>query len=201
MNDLRRRVLTQHGYTLVETMMVLGVIGILSAMAVVQVGTSRNGAKGDAAMRVVLSQMNQAREIAITQRRYVRVTFDAAANQVCIVREDTTSTTTTLALVPFEGAVKFSLITGLPDTPDAFGKTTATTFTSSSGTFASACGSTSVAKFTPDGTLVDWNGRTANGSVFLAIPNIGESARAVTVLGSTGRVRGYRWNGTTWKVV
>jgi hypothetical protein len=35
----------------------------------------------------------------------------------------------------------------------------------------------------------------------LAIPNIGESARAVTVLGSTGRVRGYRWNGTNWKVV
>jgi hypothetical protein len=27
------------------------------------------------------------------------------------------------------------------------------------------------------------------------------SARAITLFGSTGRIRAFRWNGTTWKVV
>ena len=33
----------------------------------------------------------------------------------------------------------------------------------------------------------------------MAIPNVLLSLRAVTVLGSTGHVRGYRWNGLDWK--
>jgi len=37
--------------------------------------------------------------------------------------------------------------------------------------------------------------------VFVTLPNVVLSARAVTVLGSTGRVRGYRWDGSGWKVV
>ncbi len=171
------------------------------ATAAVQIGTTSQALKGDAAMRVVLSQMNQARELAITQRHYIRVTFDTASHQISIVREDTTTTTTILSTVPFEGGAQFTLVTGVPDTPDAFGNSAATSFTSSSGSFASAAGSTSVAKFAPDGTLIDWNGATANGTVFTAVPHIGPSARAVTVLGSTGRVRGYRWDGTAWKVV
>jgi hypothetical protein len=179
----------------------------LSAMAVMQARSTRNAVKGDGAMRVVMAQMNQARELAITQRRYMRVTFDMATNQVTIIREDSSTATTPFPSVPFEGGVTYMTVTGVGDTPDGFvtGTTAtppnATVFISSSGTFASLTSTTTVAKFSPDGTLVDWNGRTANGSVFLAIPNLGVSARAVTVLGSTGRVRGYRWNGQIWKVV
>ena len=47
--------------------------------------------------------------------------------------------------------------------------------------------------FTTDGTLIDSGGTPINGTVFLSIQNQPESARAVTVLGSTGRVRGYKW--------
>ena len=56
-------------------------------------------------------------------------------------------------------------------------------------------------KFTPDGTLRRSGRRTLNGTVFLAMPNSALSARAVTVLGSTGRIRGYRWDGRIWKAV
>jgi prepilin-type N-terminal cleavage/methylation domain-containing protein len=181
------------GYNLIEMMFVMGIMSVLAGMAIVQINASRAALKGDAAMRVVMTQMNQAREMAITQRRYMQVNF-AAPRTVAIVREDTTTTTTPLSAVPFEGGATFSLYAGLPDTPDAFGKSAATTFTSSAGTVA-------VVKFAPDGTLVDANGRTANGSVFLAIPNLILSSRAITVLGSTGRVRAYRWDGSGWKVV
>lgn len=204
MTRLIPRLHDERGYNLIEMMFVLGIMAILAGMSLVQIGTTREAMRGDAAMRVVLSQMNQARELAITQRRYMRVTFTVSAgslNTINIVREDTTTTTTAISSVPFEGGAQFVLVSGLPDTPDAFGKTAATSFTSSSGTFTSVAGSTSVAKFSPDGTLVDWNGRTANGTVFVALPNTAMSARAVTVLGSTGRVRGYRWDGQAWKVV
>jgi prepilin-type N-terminal cleavage/methylation domain-containing protein len=201
MDDIKRRRHSERGYSLVEMMLVVGVIGVVTALAVVQMGPARDNARGDAAMRVVTAQLNQAREQAIGQRRYIRVTFDTTKNQVSMVREDTTATTTTLSIVGFEGGATFTLVSGLPDTPDAFGKATSTAFTSSNGAFASLSGSTSVVKFSPDGTLVDWNGRVANGTVFMALSNIKTSARAVTVLGSTGRVRAYRWDGSAWKVV
>jgi prepilin-type N-terminal cleavage/methylation domain-containing protein len=197
MDALRR----QTGYSLLELIFVLGIMGVLTGIAVVQIENSRSAARGDAAMRVVLSQMNRARELAITQRHFMRVVFDTTANEVLVIREDTTATVTVLSTLPFEGGAGFSLVAGLPDTPDAFGDTAATWFTSSAGTFSSTAGNTNVAKFTPDGTLVDWNGHTANGSVFVAVPGQAETARAVTILGSTGRVRGFRWDGHTWKVV
>ncbi|HEX7138363.1 MAG TPA: prepilin-type N-terminal cleavage/methylation domain-containing protein [Vicinamibacterales bacterium] len=181
------------GYNLIEMMFVMGIMSVLAAMAVVQINASRAALKGDAAMRVVMTQMNQAREMAITQRRYMQVTF-TTPRTVNIVREDTTATTTKLSSVPFEGGATFGVYTGLPDTPDAFGKTAATYFTSSAGVVTTV-------KFAPDGTLVDANGQTANGSVFLSIPTMVLSSRAVTVLGSTGRVRAYRWDGSGWKVV
>jgi len=198
---LKSRAAREEGFTLIEMMMVVAILGILTGIAVVQLTTTRNMFKGDAAMRVVLSEMNQAREMAITQRRYMRIVFDTTANTVSIVREDTTATTTSLGTWMFEGGAKIQLTAGTGDTPDAFGNSSATAFTSSLGTFNSLTGQTTVAKFAPDGTLVDWNGNVTNGTIFTGIPNMGPSARAVTILGSTGRVRGYRWDGMHWQLV
>jgi prepilin-type N-terminal cleavage/methylation domain-containing protein len=202
MRNVKRRLLAEGGFNLIEMMIVVGITGVLAGMATVQISLSKSSARGDAAMRVVLYQMNQARELAIGQRRYMELTFDTTRNQMNVVREDTTTTTSLVRSIGFEGGATLGLVAGVPDTPDAFGKTLSTSFTSTNGTYASLVGTTTVVKFAPDGTLVDWNGRVANGTVFLTISNSNtNSARAVTVLGSTGRVRGYRWDGRAWKVV
>ena len=158
-------------------------------MAILQINVLKPGLKGDGAMRILLGQLNQARENAITQRRYVRVVF-TPPNLVQVVREDTTTTTTTLSTVSMEGGVVFALVGSLPDTPDQFGRTGAIAF-----------GSVTNVKFSPDGMLVNQDGASANGTAFLAIPNQVLSARAVTILGSTGRIRGYKWNGSIWSRV
>jgi type II secretory pathway pseudopilin PulG len=184
------------GFSLVEMMLVVGLAGVLTGMAVVQIGNSRPGMKGDGAMRVILGQMNQARQIAIQQRRYVRVIFTTPPNTIQVIREDTTTpgacaaTCTVLSVVFLEGNVQFGPVAGVIDTPDAFAAF-------ASGTAASV---TNV-KFAPNGTLVNQDGVLANGTVFLAIPSTALSSRAVTVMGSTGRIRGYKWDGRNWNVV
>lgn len=187
--SLTRGIPCQVGFSLLELMMVVGLTGLVTAIAVMQIGNTRESLQGDGGMRVVLSHFNSARQLAISQRRYMRVSL-TSPNLVEVIREDTTGTTTTLYSASLEGGVQFMLVTGLPDTPDAFGNSSAVDF-----------GAVTNVKFAPDGTLVNQDGQTTNGSVFLAMPNMPLSARAVTVLGSTGRVRGYRWTGAVWKVV
>jgi prepilin-type N-terminal cleavage/methylation domain-containing protein len=196
-NILRRRLAKvgrdQAGMSLIEMVVVVGIIGIMTSMAIVQIANSRVGLKGDGGMRVVLAQVNGARELAISQRRYMRLNF-VAPNLVQVIREDTTSTTTTLSSVVLEGGVTFTVPTMIPltDTPDG----------PSNGGVTNAnginFGAVTNVKFAPDGTLVNQDGVTTNGTICLQIAATPLSARAVTVLGSTGRVRGFRWNGKIW---
>ena len=179
------------GFSALELLMTVGIMGVLMSMAVFQIGQSLPGYRGDGGMRIVIAQINTARELAITQRRKMRLTF-TNGNKVSIIREEVTTpaTTTTLSSVLLEGGAGFNLSAGVPDTPDAFGNSSATYF-----------GTATQIKFDTDGSMTDQSGFTLNGSVFVSLANQPRSLRAVTVLGSTGRVRGYRWDGTRWKLV
>ncbi|HVB38082.1 MAG TPA: type II secretion system protein [Vicinamibacterales bacterium] len=175
------------GFTMTELMVVVAIMGITAAMAVFQAQVSLPSIRGDAGMRVVMAQLNTARELAISQRRVIQVNF-IAPNEIQLVRQDIPTGTTILSLVPFEASVQFMQFAGVPDTPDAFGATSAIAF-----------GSATSMSFTSDGTFIDQSGVPLNGTVFLGIPNQARSARAVTILGATGRIRGYRWSGTQWE--
>lgn len=190
MDELKRRRRAEQGYSLIELMIVVGILGVVTAIAVVQIGAEKQALVGDGAMRVVMAQMTAARELAITQRRNMDLLF-TGTNVVQIVREEVPGPTlTTLSQIPFESGLQFLNIAGLPDTPDAFGNATAVSFAAAT-----------QIKFTPNGTLVDQNGNLLNGTVFVALPGQKMSARAVTIFGSTGRVRGFRWDGNNWRRV
>jgi prepilin-type N-terminal cleavage/methylation domain-containing protein len=178
---------SQRGFSLVDMLAVMAVMGIVGSMATMQVGNVRRSMQGDGAMRIVMSQLNSARELAITQRRNMEVRF-VGANWLEIVRNDVPSGTTVLTKVALEGNARYALVDGVTDdTPDAFGNGTAISF-----------GTATKIMFAPDGTLIDNAGSPLNGTVFLSVLNVPTSFRAVTVLGATGRVRSYRWNGAVW---
>jgi prepilin-type N-terminal cleavage/methylation domain-containing protein len=184
----------QSGFSLLEMIVMLSIMGILSTMAVVQIGQAVPAMKADGAMRVVMSQLNTARELAISQRRYMQVKF-VAPNQIQIVRTDVNTAgavigTTVLSAVLFESGITYNKITGLPDTPDAFGMSASVNF-----------GTATTIQFATDGELIDQTGGPLNGTIVLASPQIKNSSRAVTIFGSTGRVRGYRWNSNAWVLV
>lgn len=176
----------QRGYSLVETLVVTSLACTLTATAVVQVRTQRATINADNAMRLVMGELTRARDLAVAQRRNIRVTF-VGVNEVRLTRLEVPTGTTLLRRATMEGNMRFALPVGTPDTADAFGAGSALDF-DGSGTVI----------FNSDGMLVDAAGAVINGTVFLAAPNDPYATRAVTVLGATGRVRGFRRLKSTW---
>jgi prepilin-type N-terminal cleavage/methylation domain-containing protein len=186
--EIARRARTESGFTLIEVMMAVMLIGILGSMAIFQIGSARPAFVADGAMRTVIGQLNLARETAVAQRRQVDVICDEDKQVLRLIRRDLPEGTTLLAETPFEGGVRYGLPDSLPlDTPDTFGKGTPVDF-----------GAAQSISFNSDGMLIDGGGSPINGTIFLMLPKQTLSLRAVTVLGSIGRVRGYRWNGVAW---
>jgi prepilin-type N-terminal cleavage/methylation domain-containing protein len=188
--NIVRAAQSEQGFTLVEMMMSVMLIGILGSMAIFEIGAARPGMVADGAMRTVMGQLNLARETAVAQRRQIDLVFDADKHVLRLFKKDVppATGTTLMAETPFEGGVQFDMPDVLSeDTPDKFGKGSPVAF-----------GSAQAISFNSDGLLVDGSGSTINGTVFLMLPHVDESLRAVTVLGSVGRVRGYRWNGKAW---
>ena len=190
MTRLLDRTRSQRGVTLIEMLIVLAILGVVGAMGTAQIATVRRATQGDGAMRLVMSQLNMAREMAVTQRRNMEIKF-VGTNWMQIVRHEVPAGTTTLTSVVFEGNVIYLLVpTITTDTPDGFGKSSALAF-----------GAATTFTFSSDGTLIDNAGSPLNGTIFLAVVNVPQSQRAVTVLGGTGRVRGYKWSGAGWNRV
>jgi type II secretory pathway pseudopilin PulG len=196
----------RRGFSLLELMVVIGLIMIISAMALVAYLPTLQDARFDTAMRQVLEQLRQGREYAITNRRYVQVTFPtvvtAGVTQYEVVltqRNDLTAGAGTvnkvLSTMPIQAPAQFTLAM-TADTPDNFSggpPAGPVMFELVSG------GPVGGMLFQSDGELVD--GATfqpINGTLFVGFPGKNTSARAVTVLGGTGRIRGWKGTGTTW---
>ena len=176
----------ERGFTLLEMMFVVGLLGVLASMAMFELGSARPSMLADGGMRVIMAELNAARENAIVQRRQMEITF-VGANTIRITRHDIPTGTTVLRQITFESGVTYGLIEGVPDSPDAFGNDSATYF-----------GSAQTLMFTSDGSLIDNAGMPVNGTIFIQLAGQPQSYRAITVLGTTGRVRAFRWNGTSW---
>ena len=188
MNDARRHPpawTAETGFTLVEVMMVAAIGTILMAIASIGIGHVLESTRGDAVLAGVTAQLRQARDLAINRRRTIRVDF-VAPNEVRTTQLDLPAGTTLINQFFLEGNVEFVQFGTVPDTPDAFGASAAIDFDNET------------PNFIVDGMLVDDSGAALSGTVFLGLQNEPLSARAVTVFGGTGQVRGYSWNGTSW---
>jgi prepilin-type N-terminal cleavage/methylation domain-containing protein len=181
----RRRL--QAGFSLVEALVVVGLIGVLTAIAVLVMPIAIQSATADSGATRVASALRIAREQAISQRRTVQVAFNAP-NQIVVSRLEVPGPgTTVLSTTVLEDGIGFRLFAGVPDTPDAFGNATATAF-----------GGAGTVAFSSEGTFMDQNGDPVNGTVFLGKEGQTLSARAVTIFGPTALVREWRWTGNQW---
>jgi prepilin-type N-terminal cleavage/methylation domain-containing protein len=194
----------QSGFTMVELVTVVAIIMILSAFAVISTSSTTQNAKANAAADTVISQMRGARQLAISMRRNVQVQISTPNKIQLIV--DTLPGEAAAATIPpvylndnAPGGAQFVLM-GTPDTPMGFGNSSAITYSPASG------GTTGLSvMFSSSGTLVGTtatsgyasvgNNNPVNASIFIGVPGQINTARAVTVLGATGRIRSYSWVG------
>jgi Tfp pilus assembly protein FimT len=193
-----------------EMMVVIGIIMIIASIALFSFNNVLPTIRADSAMQFFQSQLRQAREVSIDQRRNIQVTFQGSGEMVTVRQNlnlattpPTVISTTTLSdylLDPSQ--LSYRLVTGVPDTPDGF-NTPSVCVTSSGICFNNTtCGSPAVLPcaitFQSDGTVVNSSGAYTNGTIFLGAGTNPQSARAITILGATGRIKGYRYNGKTW---
>lgn len=186
--ERQRRVSGASGYSMTEMLVVVAFVIILAAMAVVNLMSARQGIRAENALQTVVGQLRLAREIAVDQRQDVLVTFNMP-NSFTIQRIDTVNNNLVLLnTLVLPNDFQFMTIPTMPDTPDGFGNASPVMF-----------GNATAIRFRADGTGVDVNLQPVNGTAFFGDPNQTQTMRAVTVLGSTGRIRGYRWTGAQWR--
>ncbi len=174
------------GFTLIEILLVVTVAALVMAMAIPSVGTALLDARANSGMRQMLGQLRAARDAAMTQRRTIEVQF-IGQTRIQTIRIDG-AVRTPLASTVLENGMQYRLFAGVPDTPDLFGNGRAVDF-----------GGLTTVWFLADGSLTDADGVPLSGTVFIGMTDRPLSARAVTVLGPTGRVQNYRWDSRAWR--
>jgi type II secretory pathway pseudopilin PulG len=195
----------QKGFSLLEATIVVGIMLVLAGFAVIQSFGSREMYLANSALDTVVGQLRLARELAITQRRDVVITIvtNPGAGQLPHIDYQVKAPVGAKAeqdgpivpaLLPQNAA--FTLTTGVPDTPMAFGNMSAIYIGNVSG------GPVNM-RFTSTGQFTDSTDvNPINGTIFLGITGQGLTnpsyARAVTIMGGTGRVRPYTYTGQHW---
>ena len=195
----------ERGFSMTELSVAIGIILIIFGMAIAAFQPAIQAAKYDTGMRQVLDQLRQAREYSLANRRYVQVTFPIVptANgpeyQVVITEMNTFFTpgggavNPVLSTTPIQFPEQFYVYPGYVDTPDGYGNSGAIVFGGTIG------GPAAGMVFQSDGELVSAATlQPINGTVFLGVPGNPQSVRAITVLGSTGRVRGWKGADSRW---
>jgi type II secretory pathway pseudopilin PulG len=185
----------QSGYSVIELLIVLACVGVISGYLFIRAVNVLPSFKSNSAMDQVIQQMRFARNTAITDRRAVIVNISAANSTIQLQQVPANGgPPITLSTTLLTGS-QFCLAPGVPDTPMGFGNAQPVNFVNASNPGAVVAAT----EFLTDGSFGGAVGVPVNGTIFTCIPGNKQSARAVTILGATGRVRPYHWDGSAWQ--
>jgi prepilin-type N-terminal cleavage/methylation domain-containing protein len=200
------------GFSLTELMIVVSLFMIVSAMSFMALQPALKEARANQAFDDVLMQLRVARQRAIAERKQYIVCFGIAApagaltpqgapnaQSVQMFRWDVgtaLSAATQINANQLPKDLLFQALPGLPNTaatiPDGFGNATvAIDFDQGV-----AAGIKNQVMFMPDGSAHDTAGSWNSGIIYVGRTGDLYSARAVTLYGATGRIRGWRLRST-----
>jgi len=197
-----RRGLKEKGFSLVEAMIVVAVVLAIVGLAIFQIAPSMKGAKSQAALETTLGVLRRYHEAAVDQRRIYQVVFTQPGTiQVNVETFDADGSVSWLPVETYQlpAETQFVCVSGIPTVapPDGLGHgVNSIDFMVDNG------GGYNTVVFQKDGRATDTLGRLNNGVLYIAQPGELNSSKAVTVLGATGRVKGWRLfqgpNGVSW---
>jgi prepilin-type N-terminal cleavage/methylation domain-containing protein len=187
------------GFSMIEMLVVIAISMVIAAIAIIQAQPALMQIHANNAKDEVQGALRQARETAISDRRDVQVEFlvnppaNPPGSYVRLTRlGGLCCANTVILMMPISNRVILTTFPGEPDSPDGFGNGGAIFFGGVAG------GPPAGMMYQSDGTFTALGtGIPINGTVFLGVPNQPTTARAITILGATGRVRSYHISGTT----
>lgn len=182
------------GFSLIEMTITMTVFMMVAGLFFIGVQPALKETRVSQAYNMTLAAMRQARDAAVAQRQVYFVTLNnnVAPNTITITQASTGTVITSFSLptdVFYQVLPLFPTSqNAFPMTPDGFG-VGAVPIDFDQGI---AGGVQNVVYFQPDGSSQDVNGNLNNGVVYVARTGDYYSARALTVWGATGRLRGWR---------
>jgi prepilin-type N-terminal cleavage/methylation domain-containing protein len=205
---LQRQRTSMRGFSMVEMMIVVALLLIVTRIAFVNIQGALKDSRVNGAYDTAFMQMRVARERAITERKRYIVTFGTPAPALALTPLGAPTTKSIqvyrwdagtpspapvqVSTINLPADVAFQAIAGLPTSssavPDGFGSgITAIDFDQGVG-----AGGGNLVMFMPDGSAHDLAGNFDSGILYVARNGDLSSTRAMTVFGTSGRIRGWR---------
>jgi prepilin-type N-terminal cleavage/methylation domain-containing protein len=191
----------KHGFSLLELLVTISIGMTMAGVTFVSLMPLFKENNVDTAYDTTISVIRNYRNQSISQSRRYILTFTAPGTitvQYWGVAVPVSPPPVTVATVTLPPDIQFAVQAGFPGAaPDSFGAGgTAIDFDQGMG-----LGSQNYIMFMPDGSSQDTLGNYNSGVVYLTRPGDMYSSRAISVFGTTGRVRGWRLynqSGNTW---
>jgi len=191
-----------HGFSLVEMLIVVGVVIILLAAAIIEIKPILMASRADSAVAYTENQIRLARERAIDERRLMRLTFTAPRTIFMEFQFTDSTGAVTYAPVTLQAGQTGAGITMLPNdvqfqTPPSPPATPPDNIGAQNNAFDFFCAGTACAGtilyFNPDGSIVNSTNDPVQGVVYMGRPSDPLSSRAVSFFGPTGKVKAWRY--------
>jgi len=193
-----------NGYSLIETLIVVALIGVLSALAIPQLLAERRLSRSIGITREVLSQLRHARQLAMSERQAITFQYDNTTKQISIIDHNNNIgpllltdpaypnnpgrvvlTTVSLGTGGLNATeIRAGIPPAVPNLPLGDGISMTPLVNNQLNV-----------TFQPDGSVVDLNGNPAGTALFLYNSRAARgTASAISVVGASGRIKIWRYD-------